>query len=416
MKFFHSILFFLTALPLVAADPKPPAPITLDALVAQALAENPELKFYEAEIAAAKGERKAAGAWANPEIAGELGRKRVRGDVSAEGAAWAVSVQQTFEWPGRVSLRKAIADRQVQLADAGLEQFRAALAAEVRKRAFALFTSQRRAEATREVSGRGEELVATLVQREPAGVTPLLETRAIEASVIKLRRDASEAAQEAQGALYELNQLRGLPIQMPLAIADMTLNFADLPGVEELLRRAGRGNFTLRQREIELAQQGFKVRLSENEAWPAITLGPQFSQEKAGDKETVAGVGVSLPLPLWNRNTGNVETAKARELQAQTSLRLSQREIERKIREQAAAYELHRKEMARWNPKVAEQLREAAALADRHYRLGAVPLTTYLEVQSSYLEALEAIYATQADALNAQAELELLTGTKLIKP
>jgi len=416
MKIFRSFFPIILALPLCAAEPKPPAPITLDALVAQALAENPELKFYEAEIAAAKGERKAAGAWANPEIAGELGRKRVRGDVSAEGTAWAVSVQQTFEWPGRISLRKAIADRQVQLADAGLDQFRAALAAEVRKRAFALFTAQRRADATREVSGRGEELVATLVQREPAGVTPLLETRAIEASVIKLRRDASEAAQEAKSALYELNQLRGLPIQMPLTVADVTLNFADLPGVEELLRRAGRGNFTLRQREIELAQQGFKVRLSENEAWPAITLGPQFSQEKAGEKETVAGVGVSLPLPLWNRNTGNVEASKARELQAQTSLRLAQREVERKIREQAAAYDLHRKEMARWNPKVAEQLREAAALADRHYRLGAVPLATYLEVQSSYLEALEAIYATQADALNAQAELELLTGTKLIKP
>lgn len=416
MKIFRSLFPLILALPLCAAEPKPPAPVTLDALVAQALAENPELKFYEAEIAAAKGERKAAGAWTNPEIAGELGRKRVRGDVSAEGTAWAVSVQQTFEWPGRVSLRKAIADRQVQLADAGLDQFRAALAAEVRKRAFALFTAQRRAEATREVSARGEELVATLVQREPAGVTPLLETRAIEASVIKLRREATEAAQMAQSALYELNQLRGLPIQMPLAIADVTLNFADLPGVEELLRRAGRSNFTLRQREIELAQQGFKVRLSENEAWPAITVGPQFSQEKAGDKETVAGVGVSLPLPLWNRNTGNIEASKARELQAQTSLRLSQREIERKIREQAAAYELHRKEMARWNPKVAEQLREAAALADRHYRLGAVPLATYLEVQSSYLEALEAIYATQADALNAQAELELLTGTKLIKP
>ncbi len=416
MKILRSLFPLILALPLCAAEPKPPAPITLDALVRQALAENPELKFYEAEIAAAKGERKAAGAWANPEIAGELGRKRVRGDVSAEGTAWAVSVQQTFEWPGRISLRKAIADRQVQLADAGLEQFRAALAAEVRKRAFALFTAQRRAEATREVSGRGEELVATLVQREPAGVTPLLETRAIEASVIKLRRNASEAAQEAQSALYELNQLRGLPIQMPLVIADVTLIFSDLPGVEELLRRAGRGNFTLRQREIELAQQGFKVRLSENEAWPAITLGPQFSQEKAGDRETIAGVGVSLPLPLWNRNTGNIEASKARELQAQTSLRLSQREVERKIREQAAAYELHRKEMARWNPKVAEQLREAAALADRHYRLGAVPLATYLEVQSSYLEALEAIYATQADALNAQAELELLTGTKLIKP
>lgn len=416
MKIFRSLLPLILALPLLAGEPKPPAPIALEALVAQALTENPELKFYEAEIAAAKGERKTAGAWANPALSGEVGRKRVSGDVSAEGTAWAVSVQQIFEWPGRMSLRKAIADRQVQLAEAGLDQFRAALAAEVRRRGFALFAAQRRAEAAREVAGRGEDLVATLVQREPAGVMPLLETRAIEASVIKLRRGATEAVKEAQSSLYELNQLRGMPIQMPLAIADVTLSFGDLPTADELIRQAARGNFTLRQREIELAQQGFKVKLSENEAWPSITVGPQFSQEKAGDKETRAGVGVSLPLPLWNRNTGNVEAAKARELQAQTSLQLAQREIERKLRGQAAAYELQRKEMERWNPKVAEQLREAAALADRHYRLGAVPLATYLEVQSSYLEALEAIYATQADALNARAEIELLTGTKLFKP
>jgi cobalt-zinc-cadmium efflux system outer membrane protein len=416
MKIYRSLFPLIAALPLLAAETKPPAAITLDALVAQALAENPELKFYEAEIAAAKGDRKMAGAWANPEITGEVGRKRVSSNGAVEGTAWAVSAQQTFEWPGRVSLRKAIADRQVQLADAGLDQFRAALAAEVRRLGFALFASQRRAEATREVAGRGEELVATLVQREPAGVTPLLETRAIEASVIKLRREASEATHEAQSALFELNQLRGQPIQMPITLAGVSLNFDELPSVEELIRRAATGNFTLRQREIEFAQQGFKVRLSENEAWPSISIGPQFSREKAGDKETIAGVGMSLPLPLWNRNTGNIDAAKARELQAKTSLRLAQREVERKIRESAAAYELHRKEMARWNPTVAEQLREAATLADRHYRLGAVPLATYLEVQSSYLEALEAIYSTEADALNALAEIELLTGSKFTKP
>ena len=416
MKLTSIFLLILTlAARLTAADEKSPPTVTLDALVAQALAENPELKFYEAEIAAAKGERKVAGAWANPEVSGEVGRKRVRGDISAEGTAWAVSVQQTFEWPGRVSLRKAIADRSVQLAEAGLEQFRKALAAEVRRKAYALFAAQRREAAAAEVAGRGEELVATLVQREAAGVAPLLETRAIEASVIKLRRASSEGAQEAQGALFELNQLRGRSIGERIMIADVTPVFGDLPGTDELIRRAVRGNFELRQRELELTQQGFKVKLSENEAWPSITVGPQFSQDKAGDKESVAGLGVSVPLPLWNRNTGNIAAAKARELQAQTSLRLAQRDIERKLREHAASYAIHRKEMARWNPKVAEQLREAAALADRHYRLGAVPLATYLEVQSSYLEALEAIFSTQADALTALAEIELLTGTKLTK-
>ena len=411
---FSSILFLITilAMPLRAADEKA---ITLDALVAQALAENPELKFYEAEIAAAKGERKTAGTWANPSVSTEIGRKRVRGDISAEGTTWAVSIEQTFEWPGRISLRKAIADRQVQLAETGLEQFRAALAAEVRRRGFALYAGQRKAEAAREVAARGEELVATLVQREPAGVTPLLETRAIEAAVIKRRRSASEAEQGAQSALFELNQLRGRSIATPLTLADFSPAFAELPPVAELIRRAAHGNFEMRQRELEFTQQGFKVKLAQNEAWPIITVGPQFSQERASDKETKAGLGVSIPLPLWNRNTGNIATAKARELQAQTSLRVAQREVERKLREQAGAYELHRREMARWNPKVADQLREAAALADRHYRLGAVPLATYLEVQSSYLEALEAIFSTQADALTARAEIELLTGTKLAK-
>ncbi len=416
MKLISILLLIITlAAGAYAADEKSPPSITLDALVAQALAENPELKFYEAEIAAAKGERKTAGAWANPELSTEAGRKRVRGDISAEGAAWAVSVGQTFEWPGRVSLRKAIADRSVQLAQTGLEQFRAALATEVRRRGFALLAAQREAEAAREVAVRGEELVATLVQREPAGVAPLLETRAIEAAVIKLRRASTAAAREAQESLFELNQLRGRAIAAPLTLTEYTPTFTELPQVDELIRRAARGNFELRQREIDLTQQGFKPRLSENEAWPSITVGPSFSREKAGETETTAGIGVSVPLPLWNRNTGNIESAKAREAQAQTALRLSQREVERKLREHAAAYELHRKEMARWSPKIAEQLREAAALADRHYRLGAVPLATYLEVQSSYLEALEAIFKTQADALTALAEIELLTGTQLTK-
>ncbi len=410
MKFLLILFLLLPLAPLGAAEA-----VRLDALVAQALAENPELKFYEAEIDAAKGGRRAAGAWANPDVSGEVGRKRVRGDVSAEGTAWAVSVQQSFEWPGRVSLRKAIADRQVQFAEAGLGQFRAALAAQVRHKGYALFAAQRRETAAGEIAARGEELVATIVQREPAGVAPLVEMRAIEAAVITQRRAASEAAHEALEALFELNQLRGRPIGERLLILESASNFLELPAVEELIRRAAAGNFELRQRGIELAQQGFKVRLSENEAWPGITLGSQFSTEKAGEKETVAGVSISLPLPLWNRNAGNIAAAKARELQAQTSLRLMQRDIERKLRTHAADYALHRKEMARWNPKVAEQLREAATLADRHYRLGAVPLATYLEVQSSYLEALEAIYATQADALNALAEIELLTGTKLIQ-
>src|SRR6185436_10115973 len=82
-------------------------PVALDTLVADVMEHNPELNFYRAEIAAAKGERRTVGTLANPEISSALGNKRVSG--VGDGVAWSVSAQHTFEWPGRIPLRKAIA-------------------------------------------------------------------------------------------------------------------------------------------------------------------------------------------------------------------------------------------------------------------------------------------------------------------
>ena len=48
---------------------------TIESLVAETVANNPELKFYEAEIAAAHAGRKSAGLLANPELGAEVGRK-----------------------------------------------------------------------------------------------------------------------------------------------------------------------------------------------------------------------------------------------------------------------------------------------------------------------------------------------------
>ena len=48
--------------------------IALDALVAEVVEHNPELNFYRAEIAAARGERRTAGTLANPEVSATLGK------------------------------------------------------------------------------------------------------------------------------------------------------------------------------------------------------------------------------------------------------------------------------------------------------------------------------------------------------
>jgi cobalt-zinc-cadmium efflux system outer membrane protein len=394
--------------------------VTIEMLVAEALERNPELNFYRAELAAARAGRRAAGLWSNPEVSGSVGyktsRERATG-LNAEGVAWSVSVAQPFEWPGRIGLRKAIANRDVELAEIGLERFKSALAGRVRVLAYGLFAAQEKSAAAREVAERFRALVEVLVQREPAGVTPLLETRVIEATGVTMQRKASEAEVAAQSALLELNQLRGSSPGEQLVVRAGPLELPRLEKADHLLAVARTNNFELRVRATELAQQGFKVALAKNERFPAINVGPSFSEENAFERERVLGVGVSLPLPLWNRNTANIEAAQARQLQAETSLLVSQREVERKVLGAVTTYEAKLRELKRWRADSTEQFREAAELADRHYRLGAVPVATYVELQKEYLEAVEAMLETKKEALEAAQNLELLTGlpTPMVK-
>lgn len=384
---------------------------TLDALVAEALENNPELKFYEAELLASHGGRKAAGRWANPEAAGSVGQKRVSDSgLSGEGVAWSVSVLQPFEWPGRIGLRKAIANRDVELAELGLERFRVALAGRVRSLAYRLFAAQEKAAAAREVADRFRALREVLVQRDPAGLTPLLETRVIEATELTMQHKSNEAELTAQAALFELNQLRGVAPEIRLEVARPGLAFHPADPTAALITRARTNNFEVRARALELAQQGFRVELARNERFPSIALGPTFSEENAGDRERIISVGILLPLPLWNRNTGNIEAAKARQLQAETSFLVTRREVERKVAEAAATYETKRREMSHWRPDSVRHFQDAAEMADRHYRLGAVPMATYVELQKQYLEAVEALLDTKKETLDAAQQLELLTG------
>ena len=56
-----------------AAESPTNAPLRLDVIVAEALEKNPEIKFNQAELLAAKAGRRSAGRLVNPEISGTAG-------------------------------------------------------------------------------------------------------------------------------------------------------------------------------------------------------------------------------------------------------------------------------------------------------------------------------------------------------
>lgn len=390
---------------------------TPDGLVREALERNPELNFYAGEIAAAKGGLRTAGTTRNPEFNTQAGYKNVEdksGSTLGEGAAFSISVSQTFEYPGRIAMRKAIARGDIDLAELHLERFRIELAARVRMLAYSIDIAREKSSATHAVAERFRTLSDVAAQRAPAGVTPLLEMRLIDANAFTLRRQERDAALWEQKAKAELNQLRGQPVAAEVAVASTPLEFvpASLP---VLLNAARKNAFDIRIRKVELAQHGARVSLSKNERYPAIAVGPFYSQENSVDKEQQVGIGVSVPLPFWDRNAGNIEAARAREQQAQASLSTTERQVERQVVQSAAILRARAEEIETWQADTASKFRDAAELADSNYRLGGVPTSIYVEMQRQYLEVFGAGNEMKLEALQAAQELETLTGLKLYR-
>ncbi len=407
----------ITPLQAQPATPEPTAPaIKLDALVAEIVAKNPEREFYRAEIESAQANQRVAGRLADPELSLEIGNKRLRdssGNRIDDGTVWSVSLMQTFEWPGRLSLRKAIANRQVELAELGVARFEYALQSRTRTLAFGLYAANAKASAIRAVADRFTSLKETFLARDPAGITPMLETRVIEASELALQRRATEAELAVQAALIELNQLRGAAVDAPLLVSAPAMSFNAIPDLSALLASARERNFDYRMKLVELEQQGFAVDLARSGRYPGISAGPYVSQDKVGERETIVGLGLSVPLPITGRASAETDAASARRRQAQAAALVALRDLEREVATAAQAFKVKFEETRRVAPDAVKKFSEAAELADRHYRSGAVPIATYVELQQSYLDAVEALLDTQAEILAAGLKLRELTGIEL---
>ena len=153
--------------------------------------------------------------------------------------------------------------------------------------------------------------------------------------------------------------------------------------------------------------------LAKSERWGNITFGPYLTGRKYASVETEGGLSVAVPLPLWNTNKGNIRSEKARVQQAEALLGVTLRDLERDLAVARASYESELKALEHWKAESEQEFSNAAAEADEHFRLGAVPAASYVEMQRGYLAAMDALIQGRQNAWKHRMELERLTGAAL---
>ena len=405
----------LLAAVMALAAPSFAQEVTLEEAVQRALANHPDLRVAEAELRAAEGELRGARTYPfNPEVSGSGGRESNPGDPS-RGSAVEFSFDQTLEL-GKRGPRISAAEARRAAAQARVDQVRVAVLAGARRAYLLSVAARDRVRTTREAESVADELRTFAAERLQLGAGTQLESNVAAAAAGRARADRLVAERRLRLALADLATSIAAP---PGELPEPTGPFPTLPPspgtLEEFVGRALSQRADLRAARHERLAAASDLTLAQRLAIPDPVFGVQWGRAnhplgEGSPQERTLLFGVTLPLPIFNRNQGGVAVARALEGRAGVVEQAQEKKVEREARATFVAYENAREAAEGFDREVVESLTENIDLARESFRAGKISLLEFnllrrelVETRLSYLDAL-------AELVEARFALELAAG------
>jgi cobalt-zinc-cadmium efflux system outer membrane protein len=213
------LLVWLLGVPLVASRgavaqaPHGIGAVTVDDLVARALADNPDLQATQAEVDAAHGRLQQAGLRPNPML--DLG---VQKNVAGPDNNLTASVTLPLDLNGRRAGRVGVAAGELEMKRAQVADRARRLRAEIRMKAGELLTAQRNLRFTEELLQVNRDALGLLRTRVSQGAAPPLEDNLLRVEVNRLEASRHRLASQVEVLALQLKTLVGLGPEAPLAL------------------------------------------------------------------------------------------------------------------------------------------------------------------------------------------------------
>ena len=157
---------------------------------------------------------------------------------------------------------------------------------------------------------RLEQLLTSRAAELKAGNIAQKEYLRVQALTISLEQDMTENAKQlsdAESELKTLLQVTGNTFIMPVTPDHEDINSPDA-GILQLIDSARQNNTDYRQETYALQYDRQNLRLQKALAAPDLTVGPEYDHNSNYTPHYV-GLALSLPLPVWDRNKGNIKAA-----------------------------------------------------------------------------------------------------------
>ena len=375
--------------------------VSLDDALALLRRQSPELLAGALRVHAAHGDVVTAGLLPNPTLSAgvgnlPIGRTNPRGLGPGDTVVESVGLDEEIQLWGRRGARHAAARGREAAAEAERADLDRRLAFEVRSRFVAVLEAGARLRLARENLARYRDTVRISERRAREGEIAEAEFDKIALEQRRFEREVGEAEVDRREAVAGLLPLLGIDARDVEPVGALMLPAAreDVDGLvdQALARRPD-----LRAAERARDAAGATLRLARAQRWPDPTVGLEYTHSEfqvSGDLATQLGTTLSVPLPVFDRNQGEVIRAEAEALIARHEVDRLRLEIPEEVRSAATSYAVARDRVRRFEGAFLRQADAAREAAEASYREGAVSLLEFLEAERAHIE-------TQRDHLDA---------------
>jgi cobalt-zinc-cadmium efflux system outer membrane protein len=283
--------------------------ITLNEAVETALKNNPNLTVYEYEIESLEKQKLQAGLIPNPEVGFEaenfLGGKDLSG---LKGSEFTLSASQLFELGGKRSSRIDLAESEVSSEKGKLELRKLELISDVKEVFLSLYRISKQIELQKQFIKLNEEILSTITKRVKAGRTSPAEESKVKVALINSRIELDRLQRQSLSTSSALSTLLGITVKQFEPVIDLYEKIISPPDREVVIADLEEIPL-IKIIENEKDLRAAKLELEKSQAVQDLTVsgGVRYLNEL---KTNSFVAGVSMPLPFFNRNQGNVQSAE----------------------------------------------------------------------------------------------------------
>ncbi|MBK6912485.1 MAG: TolC family protein [Ignavibacteriales bacterium] len=285
--------------------------ITLQEAVDSALINNPNLKAFEYEISSLEKIKTQAGLSPNPEANFEaedfLGGKELSGIT---GSQYTLSGSQLFELGGKRSSRINLAEKEINSAQGNYELIKLDVIAQVKSAFFGLYQIHHQILLQQKFIQINEEILKTVSERVKAGRTSPAEESKVKVALINSQIELQRLQRSYSSAQTKLNSLLGTVGKNLVPSTDLFEQLFTPPNREDVLEEL-ENIPSIKNLGNESNFRKAQLQLEKSQAIPDLTasLGVRYLNEL---KTNSFVAGLSIPLPIFNRNQGNIQSAEVR--------------------------------------------------------------------------------------------------------